>query len=131
MARSFNSYHITYMYNFKYVIHWCYILSMLNIPTQSAPEVGSAACLKNRVTSCRLCAPRAVIWLSLARDNGGRFRTTSDAVHRTSLHKTGLPVYNKKIMLLLSLTYDMMNIQFHTHIFKNTSCMPQHEKLLF
>ena len=69
---------------------------MLNIPTQSAPEVGSAACLKNRVTSCRLCAPRAVIWLSLARDNGGRFRTTSDAVHRTSLHKTGLPVHNKK-----------------------------------
>jgi hypothetical protein len=96
MGRSFKSYHITNTYNFKYVIHWYYTLQMLYTPTQSAPEVGSAACLKNRVTSCRLCAPKAVIWLSLARDNGGRFRTTSDAVHRTSLHKTGLPVHSKK-----------------------------------
>lgn len=46
------------------------------------------------MTSCRLCAPSAVIWLSLAKDNGGSFRTTSDAVHRTSLHRTGLPVHN-------------------------------------
>lgn len=65
------------------------------IPAESAPEAGSAACLKNWVTSCKLCAPSGVIWLSFDKDNGGRFRTTSDAVHSTSLQRTGLPAYNK------------------------------------